>query len=287
LKLPEDIRAAITAEYKPPVIIIGMHRSGTSLLSRLLEECGIFQGYTRDGHNESLFFQGINENIFRQEGLNWDHPEELHAILSDPGRISLTVEYVMNLLDENLLEYFWGPHRYRAMQENNTQLSTSWGWKDPRNTITLPVWQKIHPQSKVIHIIRNGIDVAASLWRREISRKNGKADPHYSSRCQTLNGCFELWQSYVHIGRDICRQSDSAMEIYYENLVSEPEEVMGIILNFLDLEEQIFPIRTISSIDPERGLACLQDDSLREFHRYAAKNRLLLDLYGELHQPVN
>ena len=39
-----------------PIIIIGMHRSGTTLLSKLLEKCGVFMGTKKEENNESIFF---------------------------------------------------------------------------------------------------------------------------------------------------------------------------------------------------------------------------------------
>ncbi len=38
------------------VIVIGMHRSGTGMISRLVEEMGLFVGTEKDGNNKSLFF---------------------------------------------------------------------------------------------------------------------------------------------------------------------------------------------------------------------------------------
>jgi len=267
----------MTGKCTPPIIIIGMHRSGTSLLSRMLAESGIFQGYARDVHNESMFFQIINENIFRQEGLNWDQPEELHEVLSHPHTRSLTTEYIINLL-----QYYNGPNQDQGMEKDTLSFSSPWGWKDPRNTITLPAWLELFPDSKVIHIIRNGIDVAVSLWRRETSRGDDGADPHYSNRCQSLIGCFELWQSYVEIGRNSCSQQDSVMEVVYEDLVSKPEEIIQSVFAFLKLEDQSLPIGQISSIRPERRLAYLDDDRSKEFYQWAEKSKLLHELYGDM-----
>lgn len=39
-----------------PVIIIGMHRSGTSMLTRVLQRAGLFMGEHREENDESLFF---------------------------------------------------------------------------------------------------------------------------------------------------------------------------------------------------------------------------------------
>jgi hypothetical protein len=47
-----------------------------------------------------------------------------------------------------------------------------WGWKDPRNTFLLPIWLEIFPNAKIIHIYRNGLDIAKSLAVREQSRIN-------------------------------------------------------------------------------------------------------------------
>ena len=40
-----------------PIIIIGMHRSGTSMLSKILEDSDIFLGNNKDINNEALFFK--------------------------------------------------------------------------------------------------------------------------------------------------------------------------------------------------------------------------------------
>ena len=48
---------------KEPIIITGMHRSGTSLLSEILIHSGIYMGSKLDSNNESVFFQRINKWI--------------------------------------------------------------------------------------------------------------------------------------------------------------------------------------------------------------------------------
>ena len=47
----------------PPIIVIGMHRSGTTLLTRMMERCGVFWGTVKDEYNEATCFQSINEAI--------------------------------------------------------------------------------------------------------------------------------------------------------------------------------------------------------------------------------
>src|SRR3954449_9453301 len=59
---------------RAPVIFIGMHRSGTSMLGRLLEELGMFFGTRKDENNEALFFQEMNNWLLTQCGGRWDNP---------------------------------------------------------------------------------------------------------------------------------------------------------------------------------------------------------------------
>jgi hypothetical protein len=41
-----------------------------------------------------------------------------------------------------------------------------WGWKDPRNTLTLPFWQDLPPGLKTLIIVRNPLEVAYSMRER-------------------------------------------------------------------------------------------------------------------------
>jgi hypothetical protein len=41
-----------------------------------------------------------------------------------------------------------------------------WGWKDPRNCLTLPLWRKLLPETKVLICVRNPLAVAESLRLR-------------------------------------------------------------------------------------------------------------------------
>lgn len=39
-----------------PILIIGMHRSGTSMITRKLESLGLFLGNEKDENDEAFFF---------------------------------------------------------------------------------------------------------------------------------------------------------------------------------------------------------------------------------------
>ena len=54
-----------------PLIILGMHRSGTSLAVRLLTAVGIHMGSHLSRDAEAIFFQKLNRRIFLKR---WEIP---------------------------------------------------------------------------------------------------------------------------------------------------------------------------------------------------------------------
>ena len=63
-----------------PIIITGMHRSGTSLLSSKLSEMNVFMGIYQDINNESLFFQRLNRWMMNHIESSWDDPKSFFDI---------------------------------------------------------------------------------------------------------------------------------------------------------------------------------------------------------------
>ncbi|WP_297444278.1 sulfotransferase [Desulfurobacterium sp.] len=155
---------------RPLVIIIGMHRSGTSMLSRILGKLGIFMGWKKEQNNEALFFLRFNDWVLKQAHASWDNP--YNYTLAGPDFRELMTELANKYIKSiRRVQYLGFPDffKYRSLKE----LDFPWGWKDPRNTFTLDIWLKVFPNAKIIHIYRNPIDVAESLRKRTLKyRKN-------------------------------------------------------------------------------------------------------------------
>lgn len=136
-----------------PFIVIGMHRSGTSLLARVLEDAGIFMGVIKDHNFEAMHFLSLNQQTLWAAGASWLTPvvpEKLYWKTMPAGV----------LFDEHFkltgrFQRLW--YRMRGMP---------WGWKDPRNTFTLPMWLHHFPGARVIHLWRDEEEVARSLQKR-------------------------------------------------------------------------------------------------------------------------
>ncbi|HEY9509657.1 MAG TPA: sulfotransferase [Verrucomicrobiae bacterium] len=168
--------------FCPPLIVIGMHRSGTSMLSELLHASGIFMGNDWGRNQESEFFQAINIRLMKQSGFDWATPGV--PIDSKPIELSfrgLSGGYVKT--------------RRHPLQLIKLLSKSQWGWKDPRNTFTLDAWLKTFPDAKVIHIYRNGMDVALSLFHRNL--KLGKGNKYYETILESKTAGLDLWEKYT------------------------------------------------------------------------------------------
>lgn len=236
---------------RQPVIIVGMHRSGTSLLARLLEGLGLFVGWRVQQDHEALFFLRLNQWLLAQCGGGWDHPEPIHDLLGHAPARELVRDYLdvslrsprsISFLGARWLRY-GGPARYPH----------PWGWKDPRTTFTLPLWLDLFPEARVVHVQRHAVDVADSLLRRQASfletrrARYRQLRPTYwirekqvgftdGLRCADLAEGFALWEAYAQEGRNHVRERGPlGLEIRYEDLLAEPEESLAHVGGFCGL----------------------------------------------------
>src|SRR5262245_13691335 len=118
------------------ICIIGMHRSGTSMVTHLLKLCGLALGADAkligsdvgnvEGHFEHIDFLKINEAILAYFGGSGANPPSLKMGWEAENEIAQLAGQARVLVD-SFSDY------------------THWGWKDPRTTLLLPFWKKIIP----------------------------------------------------------------------------------------------------------------------------------------------
>jgi len=143
-----------------PILIAGMHRSGTSILTKCLKSLGLYIGSDTDiKHYESQLFVNANELILSQANCTWDN---IH-------NYKFVDDYLTNYLYQRTCNYIKHGDKYL---DENLRKKYNWGWKDPRNTITYNIWFNIFKKAKILYIIRNPIDVAISLYNRELAYRN-------------------------------------------------------------------------------------------------------------------
>lgn len=165
-----DAEAAETAETSMSdggggpnaVLILGMHRSGTSALTRVVNLLGVDLGTdlmeAAEGNNERGFWehQGVvsrHDRLLAQLGMRWDDPRAMpDGWLEHPATRAARADLESILDDE-----FTG--------------TALWGVKDPRMCRLMPLWRQMLEargvQVKVLHMLRHPLEIARSLERRD------------------------------------------------------------------------------------------------------------------------
>ena len=126
------------------------------MVTRLLHGCGLYlgpkdalmppQADNPDGFWEHLGFVALNDELLEALGGAWDLPPKT---------------------DENLSEERLDPLRMKArLLIEGFHSAQIWGWKDPRNSLTLPFWEELLPGLKTLVIVRNPLEVAYSMRKR-------------------------------------------------------------------------------------------------------------------------
>ncbi len=195
---------------KAVVCIAGAHRSGTSMLTRLLHRCGLYLGAESDlmpaaednpdGFWEHLRFVRLNDEILNAVGAAWDLPPREKERFAAPDLQPMRIKARL------LLEEFAG--------------HPIWVWKDPRNSLTLPFWQSLLPELKTVIIVRNPLEVAYSM-----NKRNGTS--------YALG--LRLWEIY---NRRLFAETDPEKRLLtsYAAFFEDPANELRRITNFAGME---------------------------------------------------
>jgi hypothetical protein len=270
------------ADPRPPVLIMGMHRSGTTLLTNMLRDLGLFIGHKTDPNFEAILFLSINNWLLELANATWDDPGGLKDLLQIRSNVIAIRKEVRRLIDENGAAYLQSAEKVTS--HTLRSMPIPWGWKDPRNTFSLPLWLSLFPNARIIHVKRHGVDVASSVQKRQcqyfeemdqgLRRQNRALPPSVriggwlsTRRCTTLEGAFELWEEYVTQGaRHVERLGAQAMEVTFEELLKEPARILSEICRFCDLGVNPERIESVATrVNGNRGLAYRRSFPLLQF----------------------
>jgi hypothetical protein len=192
------------------VVVLGMHRSGTSAATRLVSLLGLQLPSEEDlvppsaknpkGYWESLSLVAFNERLLRVLGSDMRCPVRL-----EPGWE----------LDERV-----APLRSVAPSAfRQTFPGDPWVWKDPRLCLTLPFWTNVvGPRPAMVLVNRNPLEIVSSTAR--------------AGRGEQKVYVLALWERYLrealaHLaGRP-------ALVTSYESLLTDPVDWCGGARDFL------------------------------------------------------
>ncbi len=194
------------------VCVIGMHRSGTSLLARLLNIAGVELGAAASlaraaddnprGFWEHEGLREINDELLRAFGGSWMNPPELPEGWAQDPRVA--------------------PLRARARELVAREFGgrALWGFKDPRTTLLADFWRDILPgRIAWIVALRNPLEVADSLKRRD-------GFPSVLSE--------DLWNAYTRAAFRNAPAAERAI-VHFERLLSEPAAEVERLIRTLRL----------------------------------------------------
>ena len=152
----------------PCLIVLGMHRSGTSLVAGCFEAAGLNLGvvnnhapYNKKGNKENVQIRDLNDALLRRSGTNWKQPP--------PAQITWRRSDTKRA--QSLIEPYLAERR-------------PWGFKDPRTIWTVDGWLRLLPNAHLVGVFRHPSLVAQSLVARsgELSVNQHEA--------------FAIWCSY-------------------------------------------------------------------------------------------
>lgn len=134
------------------IVIVGMHRSGTSLTARWLNECGLILGENLmaggvgnpDGHYEDMDFHDFHEKVFNSLDILY-------------GGLALTPEIKLNDSFRDEL---------KLLVDEKNKINTHWGWKEPRTCLFLNYYNDYLENPCYLILYRSANQVVNSLWKR-------------------------------------------------------------------------------------------------------------------------
>lgn len=230
-ELPEinsDTLQILNGNQKP-VLLVGMHNSGTSILTEILHKNGIFFGANIQHYESNFFSIFINDRIILGGKGNW---------------AKLPIMSVDEVLShESSVAPIINAHWFADYLQWGYDGKSLWGIKDPRLCILLPLYLKIFPEATVVHIRRNPNDIAASLTGK-FKAGVGVMDD--------FNHWKNLSEAYTQRVLDYKDQCASYYEIVYEDLCTNPVDQTNELFKFLSIPFTSKTEELLTKVSPER-----------------------------------
>ncbi len=239
---------------RPALVVLGMHRSGTSALARALAFCGYAlptdlmapHSDNPKGFWEPAGVVQLNEKILAALGATWDRPGPFLLPAVD---LPTSSERVSAAIARKFL-----PDAVEALRR-------SWGTsgaivlKDPRIALFLPLWRAALAEAgyapRFVLVCRNPLEVAASL--RERNRL-------------ALRSSLLLWQTYNLPALELERSGALGAVVSYERLLENPVEALKRLFEELRIG--------VEPLDPDASAALREFIAPQDRHHIASTGGL-------------
>ncbi len=243
--MPIELTNLLEIKRKPPVFVMGCQRSGTSFLYRVLSEI-LNIGFGRD----NTLFLRLFKSIDRYGDLK--HDKNLRKLLDDISQSTVfkkrfkglqinDIDFINSIEKREYPDIIRSIYALWALKHGQT----SWGGKTPDYTGHIEPLTQLFPDVKIIHIVRDGRDVALSLF----DLPWGPEDVYVAAN---------YWKKRVILGSSgKMVLMERFLECKYEDFLEQPESLFTQMLDFLDYEGSLrekkileFREKIISKIKP-------------------------------------
>lgn len=203
-----------------PIAITGMHRSGTSMITRGLHQSGLHliggdadalleaADDNPEGFWENKAVVTCNDDLLEAAGGSWDNPPALLPMAVDDPRLAAVVEPATAAL--------------AGLAENDR-----WGFKDPRTCLTAAFWLDLQPDLRFVICVRNPLEVALSLKRR-------------NQNSYSLG--LSLWERYYAAVLDLVPE-DRRIVTHYDTYFLDPVGELARVCAFAGLDPAPLEVR--------------------------------------------
>jgi len=191
------------------ILVVGMHRSGTSALSGLLVKMGAYFGppdqqlptkkANPKGYWERWDVVLANDALLQERGLEWHRVSTYKSDLFDPVDSSSARKHLGVMIDDS-------------------EQHQPWFVKDPRICLTLPYWLSQLKNPVCVLVARDPLQVAYSLQSR------GDCSAHVG---------LALWETYTGAALWHSRNCRRII-LHYEELLKSPQAELERLLAFLE-----------------------------------------------------
>ena len=218
---------------RPPVLIIGAHRSGTTATTRALELVGLQIGQHLDSHREPRPLQKLHEDYLHRTGAAWHHPQPFLKWLESAEGKQDCVSYLRSNVRRDFARIFGYRFNPKGLWlRARLSFGARWGWKEPRTTLFAPAWLEIFPEARIVHVIRDVNAAASSIREREL-KFQAAGDPP-TPNLADLDYCRQLVQTYLTAGERFAH-SPNYQRIQFEELQANPPAMLERLANFCEL----------------------------------------------------
>lgn len=221
--------------HRPPVFVIGSYRSGTSVLTWCIGQHPRILALEET--NWIAYLSVYLDNLFLLGTVNAEHSNISSIGVMEGEFYQHFGRTVNNFIAENLDKYIEAakqrarrtPHlesEHYRLARAGSHSKERWIDGTPENSHFVYGLNRLYPDAKFIHILRNPHDVARSL--QNFSKAGGRDYGEEES--------YLTWMRLVRasVEAETAFGSDKVTRILYSDLVDRPKEVLAHCLEFID-----------------------------------------------------